>query len=62
MIVYDPNQRISWEELATMTVLQPQFKIFKSKDNSKLYYIDFLKSLGSGNQGETFLTYDLNDP
>ncbi|CAD8091620.1 unnamed protein product [Paramecium sonneborni] len=62
MIVYNPKERISWEELASMPLLKPRFLVVYNYSKTKQYYIDFQKSLGQGSQGTTFLTYDLFNP
>ena len=53
MIVYNPNERISWIDLAGHPKLQPKFIILKSH-NVDTYFVDFTKPLGSGMQGATF--------
>ncbi|CAD8099566.1 unnamed protein product [Paramecium primaurelia] len=54
MIVYNPEDRISWDQLESM--VPPKFVILK-----EIFFVDFKQTLGQGAQGVTHITYDLTN-
>ncbi|CAD8107479.1 unnamed protein product [Paramecium primaurelia] len=55
MIVFDPQKRVSWDELAQIPFLQQPYLLLNDR-----YLIDFTRQLGSGMQGVIYLTLDLS--